>query len=139
VVSLNGSGALVLDSAAIQGSYNSTLNNASTIEGSGAIGTNIGLALNNTGAIDANQTSALVLEGGYSTTNTGTLEATNGGKLVVDSTLSGTGSLQVGAGSEIELGVATSETATFTGCGERQAEARFAEQLHGDDRRLRPR
>jgi hypothetical protein len=116
-VTLKGSGVLELNGGTIYDGYNATLYNASTIEGSGAIGANIGLTLNNSGAIDANQSAPLDLlnSAGNTVNNTGTLEATNGWKLIVDSALSGAGSLQIGASSEIELGVATGETATFAG------------------------
>jgi hypothetical protein len=101
--------------ATIEGSGETLTNSGDTIQGPGVIGGG-SLALANSGTIDADNSAGigtLTLNGTGGITNTGVLEATSGGHLIVDSALSGTGLLKIGASSEVELGVASSENATF--------------------------
>jgi hypothetical protein len=100
-ITLDGSGALVLGNNANNSieadGFSLTLNNNSTIEGSGAIGTNVNLALNNTGTINANQSTSLILQPSLNnsspTVNTGTLEATSGGTLQLQGIITNTDGL----------------------------------------------
>ncbi|HXN20291.1 MAG TPA: hypothetical protein VN875_18280 [Candidatus Binatus sp.] len=81
-----------------------TLTNQSTIQGSGNIG--IGqMALNNSGTIDANQSTALILQISNGVTNSGMLEATGGGTLeVAGGTYNNTGgTIQAGPGSTVQI------------------------------------
>ena len=85
-VTLTGGGTVTMSNSSgnliDEATSNSTLTNVNnTIEGSGDIGDN-GLSLNNQSAIDANQSSALVIDA-PAITNTGTLEATGGGTLQI--------------------------------------------------------
>jgi hypothetical protein len=118
---LSGGGTVTLttttggDAATIEGSGETLTNSGDTIQGTGVIGGG-SLALANGGTIDANSSAGigtLTLNGTGGITNTGVLEATSGGHLIVDSALSGAGQLEIGASSEVELGVASSENATF--------------------------
>jgi hypothetical protein len=94
------------------------LNNAGDlIEGTGEI-SDAGVTVINSGTINANSSAGigtLTLSGSGGVTNTGTLEATNGGHLDVFGAIGGAGQLKIGAGSEVELGSATSESSTFLG------------------------
>jgi hypothetical protein len=75
------------------------------IEGTGTIGNLGSLALSNGGTIDAN-----------SSAGTGVFEATNGGTLDVAEAFAGKGgAIEIGAGSTVELGGATSQASTFLG------------------------
>src|SRR5208337_2674357 len=85
-VSLTGGGTVTMSNSSEnvidQATSNSTLTNVNnTIQGSGEIG-NYGLSLNNQSLIDANQSSALLIDE-PAMTNTGTLEATGGGTLEI--------------------------------------------------------
>ena len=125
-VTLSGGGAVVMSEAAggggayFEGNGQTLTNVDNAIEGTGVVG-NGSLAIVNEGTIDADSSAGvgeLVLNGSGGITNTGTLEATDGGWLNIQSaTLSGEGGLAIGAGSKLELGVTTSETATFNGAG----------------------
>jgi hypothetical protein len=121
-VSLTGGGTVTMSNSgpfvafltqAVSGSPLTNVDN--TIQGSGQIGGVAGLTLVNQGTIDANVSGQTLALNGGGITNTGILEATNGGLLVVTPAIAGTGQLEIGAGSEIELGAATSEMATFIG------------------------
>jgi hypothetical protein len=100
-ITLDGTGALVLGNNANNSieadQFSLTFDNNSTIEGSGSIGTNVNLALNNTGTINADQSTPLILQPSLSNTsptvNTGTLEATNGGTLELEGIITNTGGL----------------------------------------------
>ena len=87
-VTLSGAGTLTLSNSAgnfIFGSVGTNvLTNQSTIQGAGNIG-NGQMALNNSGTIDANQTTTLTLQITSSSTaiNTGTIEATSGATLAI--------------------------------------------------------
>jgi hypothetical protein len=80
------------------------LTNQSTIQGSGNIGLGQ-MALNNSGTIDANQSTALILQISNGATNTGTLEATGGGTLeLFGGTYNNTGgTIQAGSGSTVQI------------------------------------
>jgi hypothetical protein len=95
----------------------SPLTNDDVIEGTGEIG-NGPVTVINSGTIDADSSAGigtLTLTGDGGVTNTGTLEATGGGHLDVFGAIGGAGQLKIGAGSEVELGSATSENSTFLG------------------------
>ncbi len=117
---LNGGGAVSLtttkggDSAIIEGAGQTLTNANDVIEGTGTIGAGA-LALSNGGTIDANISGGtLTLNGTGGITNTSVFEATSGGILDVAGAISGKGgALEIGAGSEVELGGATSQAATF--------------------------
>jgi hypothetical protein len=121
--SLTGGGTVTLSNSGsnvaflVQAASGSPLTNVdNTIEGFGQIGGNSGLALVNQGTVDANVSGqTLALNGSGGVTNSNLLEATNGGLLDITSAIGGSGQLEIGAGSEIELGSATSEMTTFTG------------------------
>jgi hypothetical protein len=85
-------------------SGSNVLANQSTIQGSGNIGDGQ-MALNNSGTIDANQPTNLILQISNGATNTGTLEATNNATLVVQGgTYTNTGgTIQAGAGSTVQF------------------------------------
>jgi hypothetical protein len=103
------------DSAIVEGSGLTLTNSGDVIEGTGTIGDG-SLALSNGGTIDANiSAGTLLLNGTGGITNTGVFEATSGGILDVAGAISGAGKLEIGAGSEIELGGVTSENTTFLG------------------------
>jgi hypothetical protein len=113
-VRLNGSGVLIMGDNAnnlVDGtSYNDSLTNNSTIEGSGSFGSGGGafFILDNAGTVDADQSVPLVLDLEYydASTNTGKLEATNGGTLnLTNGTVNNTGGLieAVGTGSVVLL------------------------------------
>jgi filamentous hemagglutinin len=113
VVSLSTKGG---GSASIEGAGETLTNSADTIEGTGTIG-NGSLALSNGGTIDADiSRGTLTLNGTGGITNTGVFEATSGGILDVAGAFGGKGgNLEIGAGSEVELGGATSQDSTFLG------------------------
>ena len=93
------------------------INVDNTITGAGDIG-NGQMSLDNQagGTIDADQSTPLLIQpNGGGVTNDGTLEATNGALLDIASAVNGAGQLRIGAGSEIELGGATSENAEYLG------------------------
>jgi hypothetical protein len=106
------------DSAIIEGTGETLTNSGDVIEGTGTIG-NGSLALSNGGTIDANSslgTKTLILNGTGGITNTGVFEATSGGHLDVAGAFGGKGgSLEIGAGSEVELGGVTSQDSAFLG------------------------
>ena len=103
------------DSAIIEGAGETLTNSGDVIEGTGTVGAG-SLALSNGGTIDANISSGtLTLNGTGGITNTSTFEATNGGILDVAGPISGAGKLEIGTGSEVELGGVTSENSTFLG------------------------
>jgi hypothetical protein len=100
-VTLKGSGTIVLDAygedyidgaADFPGGVPTTLDNVSnTIEGTGRIGDG-GLTLKNSGTIDADSTSPLVIDTGARTvTNTGTLQGFDSSTLYIASPLNNTG------------------------------------------------
>jgi hypothetical protein len=117
---LSGGGVLSLTTAIGGGNAlvygGETLTNAGdVIEGTGEIGDGP-VTIINSGTIDADSSTGigtLTLNGSGGTTNTGVLEATGGGHLVVANALSGAGKLEIGASSQLELGVVSSENATF--------------------------
>jgi hypothetical protein len=78
---------------------------------SGASTTTIETAFNNSGTLEVD---AGIVDLTGATANSGILEA-QGGTLDVANALSGGGQLSIGTGGEIEPGIATNETATFTG------------------------
>jgi len=107
-VTLSGTGTIDMSNNAnnyITGSAPSNmLTNQSTIQGSGNIG--IGqMALNNSGTIDANQSTALILQISNGATNTGMLQATSGGTLeIAGGTYNNTGgTIQAGPGSTVQI------------------------------------
>ena len=98
-----------------QNAASSTLTNVdNTIQGSGQIGVN-GLTLVNQATINANQSSALLINAA-GTTNTGTLEATAGGTLNLASATTNTSGtiLSSGAGSIVNLSGSTITSGTLT-------------------------
>ena len=101
-------------SATIEGAGLTLTNASDVIEGTGTIGAG-SLALSNGGTIDANiSAGTLLLNGTGGITNTSVFEATSGGILDVAGAITGKGgTLQIGAGSEVELGGATSQASTF--------------------------
>ena len=101
-------------SATIEGAGLTLTNANDVIEGTGTIGAG-SLALSNGGTIDANiSAGTLLLNGTGGITNTGVFEATSGGILDVAGAIAGKGgTLEIGAGSEVELGGATSQASTF--------------------------
>ncbi len=103
-------------SATIEGAGLTLTNASDVIEGTGTIGAG-SLALSNGGTIDANISGGtLTLNGTGGITNTSVFEATGGGILDVAGAITGKGgSLEIGAGSEVELGGATSQNSTFLG------------------------
>jgi hypothetical protein len=119
-VTLSGGGVVTLKSgsgtAFIEGAGHKLTNaSGTTIQGDGIIGAG-SLAVSNSGTIDANVSGAnLTLNGSGAITNTGVFEATNGGHLDVAGALGGGGQLEIGAGSEVELGGTTGENSTFLG------------------------
>jgi hypothetical protein len=124
-VTLSGGGTLALSTANgggnafLEGSGQTLTNVGNAIAGTGIIG-NGSLALVNAGAIIAGPsggTSTLTLNGSGGVTNTGIFEAASGGLLDVTVAIAGAGQLEIGAGSEMELGGATNENATFLGAG----------------------
>jgi hypothetical protein len=78
-----------------QPSPGASLTNKSTIQGAGSITPPGGDSFINQATVNANQTTALTINGGYGTvTNTGTLEATSGGTLTLyGGTLTNTGGI----------------------------------------------
>jgi hypothetical protein len=113
-VTLTGGGSLTMSDSAnniITGSNPSNiLTNQETISGAGSIGSG-SMVLNNSGTVNANQTTSLTLQVSTSSasTNTGLFEATNGGTLVI---LGGTfanngGTIQDGASTLLIEGGAT--------------------------------
>jgi hypothetical protein len=103
-------------SATIEGAGETLTNSADLIEGTGTIGAGT-LALSNGGTIDANVSAGtLLLNGTGGITNTGVFEATSGGILDVAGAITGKGGhLEIGAGSEVELGGDASQNTTFLG------------------------
>jgi len=107
------------------GSTPGTLDNVNnTIEGTGQVGINgVGnqLALINEagGTVDANSTQGMTIAlGGPTLSNAGLIETSiAGAALTIDSPVSGTGALQIGAGTEISLEstVASGQTIKFVG------------------------
>ena len=119
-VTLTGGGTVLLSDngnpAYLVGNSYTLTNAGNTIEGTGVISS--GLAVINQATIDANSSAgsgALILNNTGGIANTGIVEATNGGHLDIASALTGAGRIEIGAGSEVELGVATAENATFLG------------------------
>jgi hypothetical protein len=102
-------------SAIVEGSGLLT-NAGDVIEGAGTIGAG-SLALSNGGTIDANVSGGtLTLNGTGGITNTNVFEATGGGILDVAGAFGGKGGfIDIGAGSEVELGGATSQASDFLG------------------------
>ena len=116
-VTLSNSGTSVPGAVIAQAVASSPLTNVdNTIQGFGQIGGASGLILVNHGTVDANVSGQTLTSGAAgSDTNDGLFEASNGGLLDVTGAITGGGQLEIGAGSEIELGGAASETTTFTG------------------------
>jgi hypothetical protein len=101
------------DGAIVEGSALTLTNSGDVLQGTGTIG-NGSLALSNGGTVDANVSGGtLTLNGTGGITNTNIFEATSGGHLDVAGAISGAGTLEIGASSEVELGGATSENSTF--------------------------
>jgi hypothetical protein len=92
-----------------------TLTNTNdTIQGGGQLGGG-SLGLSNSGTIDANVSTALVINtGGSAITNNGTLEAT-GATLQVDQDVTGTGSATINAGGRLDFLGAFSQNVNFAG------------------------
>jgi PEP-CTERM motif len=113
-VTLSGGGTLTLTVAGgggstfvEQGVGGVTLTNQSTIQGVGVIG-NGGLALSNSGTINANVSGqALLLNGSGGITNTGLLEATGGGFLQLQSAVNNAGGNITANGGTVQLISAT--------------------------------
>lgn len=108
---LSGAGALTLSTSGAGGAFiqqgvgGVTLTNQSTIQGAGVIG-NGGLALGNSGLVDANTSGqTLFLNGSGGVTNTGTLQASGGGILDLQSGTTNTGAniTASGAGSTVNF------------------------------------
>ena len=123
-VTLTGSGTVTLDVSSNNRIYGTAgtdvlTNVNNTIQGSGNIG--IGqMGLVNEATIDANQSTALVIQTSSGTTNTGTLEATAGGNLILDGdTYTNTGGaiLASGTGSVVTLENATINGGTLNTAG----------------------
>jgi hypothetical protein len=135
-VNLTGSGVVQLSNNANNRIYalNSgmTLNNSSTIQGSGTIGT-VGVAfasINNPGTINANQSTALTLGGPI--INNGLLTATNGGNLILSGNSISNGVISaVGAGSVVSLNSASITGANLLASGGGQFNATGAVSLAG--------
>ncbi len=122
-VTLSGAGTLTLSNSAqnfIFGTAGANvLANQSTIQGSGNIGDGQ-MALNNSGTIDANQPTNLILQITNGATNTGMLEATNNATLVVEGgTYTNTGgTIQAAPGSTVQfINAATINGGTITQTG----------------------
>jgi hypothetical protein len=130
---LKGSGQFSLAGSSILASGTTksfTLTNAETIAGTGAIGNGdhtLKLANNAGAVINANGTSALVIDTGNAVINSGTMEATgaggllvgdavtnsatiaaNGGKVTIVGSLTGKGAAQIFSGNQMELKAASS-------------------------------
>ncbi len=124
---LKGGGSVTLSNSSanrVFGGVGSTLDNVdNTISGTGQLGTNANLSIVNRsgGVIDANQTGALLLNGGTPVTNNGLIRATNTGGLVISSTVvdsTGGGTIQaIGAGSHVDLSSGTIKGGTITTSG----------------------
>jgi fibronectin-binding autotransporter adhesin len=85
------------------------LTNKETIQGAGNIG-NGQIGLTNSGTINANQTTALIIQDGFGAgaTNTGTIEATAGGKLeLLNTTFTNTGGTISANGSTLQVNGST--------------------------------
>ena len=82
----------IIGDAGLPGGVPTTLDNVNdTITGAGRIGDD-GLTLKNSGSIDADGNTPLVIDtGGRTVTNTGTLEAFDDSTLYIDSPLNNTG------------------------------------------------
>ena len=122
-VTLNGSGAVVLDGgsdAILAASAGATLDNANTISGGGAIGAgDNNLTLDNvSGTIDATNGTLTIETGANSITNGGTLEATGGATLAIDSNVANTGgTITAAVGSGIDLNNVTVTAGTVSSRG----------------------
>src|SRR5271167_881313 len=111
-VTLSGAGVLTLTVAGGGGSAyiqqqvgGLTLTNQSTIQGAGIFG-NGGLALNNSGTVNANSSGqTLLLDGSGGTTNSGLMEASNGGVLQIDGITvnNAGGNITANSGSTVQL------------------------------------
>jgi hypothetical protein len=101
-------------SAIVEGAGLTLTNAGDVIQGTGTIGAG-SLALSNGGTIDANISGGiLTLNGTGAITNTSVFEATGGGTLDVAGAFGGKGGkLEIGGGSTVELGGATSQASTF--------------------------
>src|SRR5271169_2426192 len=126
-VTLSGAGALTLTVAGGGGSAyiqqqvgGLTLTNQSTIQGAGIIG-NGGLALNNSGTINANSSGqTLLLDGSGGTTNSGLMEASSGGVLQLDGITvnNAGGNITANSGSTVQLfGSTVIQGGTLTNSG----------------------
>ncbi len=122
---LSGAGTLTLSVASgggssyiQQGTGGVTLTSSSTIQGAGTIG-NGGLAVANSGTIDANAAGGLLLNGSGGITNTGLLEATKGDTLTINTSVTDTGGTikAAGAGSDVVLSSASITGGTLTASG----------------------
>jgi len=125
-ITLAGSGTVVLsgdsDSIIGTGTGTNTLHNANTIEGSGTIGGDDLVFINQAcGIVDADACGhTLVLDTGTTVTNLGLLEATNGGTLEIDDSVCNVGGTIAasGWGSIVDLVGATITGGTLeTSCG----------------------
>ncbi len=107
-VTLTGAGTITLSNNTqnyiFGSSASNTLINQTTIQGAGDIGNNQ-MVLTNSGTIDANDPTQLVINPSGGTTNTGTLEATAGGTLNLQDAITNTGAtIQAnGAGSTVAM------------------------------------
>jgi hypothetical protein len=107
-LTLSGTGVLTMSNNSQNMIYGTvgtnTLINQSTIQGAGSIGSNQ-LTLSNSGTIDANDPTQLIINPSGGTTNTGTLEATAAGTLSLQNAITNTnGTIQAnGAGSTVNL------------------------------------
>ncbi len=124
-----GSGTRTLAGGALQAGSTivTTTNEGNTFDGYGQLGggTATSTFINNAGAFDADVSGqTYAFDTGDGVTNAGTFEATNGGTLLIESTVmgdrtvindtGGTGNVQAGAGSEVELSYATINGGTGT-------------------------
>ena len=134
---LSGTGSIVLEGGAgsqdiiagVAGQNFTTVNldnQGNTISGAGAIGQSGGvLVFTNDigGTINADLNGqTLTIETHSTFTNNALMEATNGGILVVDDSVTGTGSATISGGGILELGGADAQAVTFAGAGTLQLE-----------------
>jgi hypothetical protein len=116
-VTFEGAGAFQIDAPSyyiVAGQGGGTLDNASTIQGAGTIGSGdstLTLTNQSSGTIDANNSGQqLTINTGSNTvTNLGLMEATNGGTLVIDSTINNAGGTisASGSGAVVQLSGST--------------------------------
>jgi predicted secreted protein len=112
---LSGGGTVTMSNGSGNSIGANTLTNQETIQGSGTI--TVSAALNNSGIINANQSSSLLLSL-KTATNTGTIEATNGGTLlIIAGTYTNTGGIIEDNSSTLQINAATINGGTITQSG----------------------